>query len=86
MKIGIRQLRENLSEYLKQARAGATVVVTERGEPVARLVPPVGDLPVQRLIQAGVVLPPKRRKRRAADIKRVRPKGEISTLVRDQRR
>lgn len=37
--VGIRELKARLSECLRDVKAGATVVVTERGSPVARLVP-----------------------------------------------
>ncbi|MCY4659944.1 MAG: type II toxin-antitoxin system prevent-host-death family antitoxin [Acidobacteria bacterium] len=37
--VGIRELKSRLSRYLRDIKAGATVVVTERGSPVARLVP-----------------------------------------------
>lgn len=33
------QLKSRLSEYLRRVKAGAEVVITERGVPVARLVP-----------------------------------------------
>jgi prevent-host-death family protein len=37
--VGIRQLKERLSHYVEQVKAGATVVITERGTPVGRIVP-----------------------------------------------
>ncbi len=36
---GIAQLKARLSEYLARVKAGEEVLVTERGRPVARLVP-----------------------------------------------
>src|SRR5688500_18828583 len=39
-RVGVRELRENLSVYLDRVKAGETLVVTEHGEPVARLAPP----------------------------------------------
>ena len=54
MEIGVREFRKNLSSYLKQVRGGAMLLITERGEPVARLMPPAGELPLSRLIDAGV--------------------------------
>lgn len=35
----VSQLKASLSEYLARVKAGGEVVVTERGRPVARLVP-----------------------------------------------
>jgi prevent-host-death family protein len=39
---GIAELKAKLSEYLSRVRAGEEVLVTDRGRPVARLVP-VGE-------------------------------------------
>jgi prevent-host-death family protein len=36
---GVSELKAKLSEYLARVKAGEEVVVTERGRPVARLVP-----------------------------------------------
>jgi prevent-host-death family protein len=35
--VGIRELKNNLSAYVRAARKGETVVVTDRGEPVVQL-------------------------------------------------
>lgn len=45
--VGVRELREGLARYLSEAEAGATVVVTRDGKPVARLVPPEDAPPVR---------------------------------------
>lgn len=37
--VGIRELRTHLSHYLKRVAAGEEVIVTDRGEQVAALVP-----------------------------------------------
>lgn len=37
--IGVRELRQNASDYLRRVEAGETIEVTNRGRPVARLVP-----------------------------------------------
>jgi prevent-host-death family protein len=36
--VGVRELRENLKDYLERAKTGEEVVITERGKPVARLI------------------------------------------------
>lgn len=56
--VGIRELRQNLSAYLRRVRGGEHFVVTERNEPVARLVPLVEhEDPVARLIAEGKLKP-----------------------------
>lgn len=49
--VGIRDLKNQLSRYLKRVRAGERLVVTERGEPVAILSPPAST-PADRRIEA----------------------------------
>lgn len=39
MTVGIRDLKAQLSNYLRQVKAGATLIITERGRPVGRIVP-----------------------------------------------
>ena len=51
--VGIRDLKNGLSRYLKLVRNGETIVVTERGEPVARIVPAGIPEGAARLIAEG---------------------------------
>ena len=39
MQASIRDMKNRLSHYLRRVRAGREVVITDRGKPVARLVP-----------------------------------------------
>ncbi|MBI4287230.1 MAG: type II toxin-antitoxin system prevent-host-death family antitoxin [Chloroflexi bacterium] len=56
-KVGVRQLRNRLSHYLKRAQSGETVVVTDRGTSVAMLLPPPSekdpDEALRRLVAEG---------------------------------
>jgi prevent-host-death family protein len=55
--VGIRELKSRLSHYLRQVKGGATLLITERGRPVGRIVP-VGLPPEDRLqtmVEAGLV-------------------------------
>jgi prevent-host-death family protein len=38
--VGLRELKNRLSAYVREVRAGAGVLVTDRGEVVAELIPP----------------------------------------------
>jgi prevent-host-death family protein len=38
--VGVRELKNRLSEYIRQVRSGESVLVTDRGEVVAELTPP----------------------------------------------
>ena len=62
--VGLRELKNRLSEYVRDVRRGESVIVTDRGEVVAELVPPghraetseiaVG---VQTLVRKGLATP-----------------------------
>lgn len=46
-RVGVRELRQNLSVYLDRVKAGETLEVTEHGQPVAQLGPrPVTPLSI----------------------------------------
>jgi prevent-host-death family protein len=53
--VGVRRLRDGLSRYLERVRAGETIVVTDRGEPVARIVPAKIPPDLARLVAEGRV-------------------------------
>lgn len=56
--IGIRELKARLSEYLRDVKRGSTVIVTEHGRPVARIVPEAHSLDerLESLKAAGAIL------------------------------
>ncbi len=57
--VGVRELRQNLSRYLDDVKAGETLTVTERGREVARLAPSgPADSPLARLAaERGATMP-----------------------------
>jgi prevent-host-death family protein len=53
-RVGVRELRQNLSRWLRRVEAGETFEVTERGEPVAILAPiPGASAALRRLAAEG---------------------------------
>ena len=40
--VGVREFKNRLSEYLRRAKAGERIVVTERGKPIAVITRPGG--------------------------------------------
>ena len=52
-RIGVRELRQQASKYLRQVESGETIEVTDRGRPVALLIPvPVAGA-IERLAAGG---------------------------------
>lgn len=63
--IGIRELRQHASEYIRLVEAGETVQVTDRGRPVAMITPVKKDeTTVERLIREGTLIPAKSKRER----------------------
>lgn len=57
--IGLRELNQNPSKAVARVRAGASIIVTDRGKPVLRMVPEVEhSSTLQRMISTGEVRPP----------------------------
>lgn len=56
-RIGVRELRQHASKYLARVARGETLEVTDRGRPVALLVPVTGD-DWHSLLASGRVTPP----------------------------
>ena len=55
--IGVRELRQRASEYLREVEAGRTFEVTARGRPVALLVPLRAAGHLERLVAHGRLVP-----------------------------
>jgi len=51
--VGLRDLKNRLSEYVREVRSGEAVLVTDRGEVVAELIPPGQGADERRAIGAG---------------------------------
>ena len=61
-RVGVRELRQNLSVYLDRVKNGETLVVTEHGVVVATLGPVrhAGTSPLERLVLSGRATAPTR--------------------------
>ncbi len=87
-RVGVRELRQNLSVYLDRVKAGETLEVTEHGQPVARLTPnpPQRLSLVDRLIAEGRITPAKGDHRTLPMPPKIpgRPLSEILREMRDE--
>jgi len=74
-RVGVRELRQNLSVYLERVIAGERLAVTDRGRPVAMLIPlsPAATT-VERLVAEGRAIPARAHIRDLPPLKgRIRP-------------
>ena len=80
-------LRAELSSWIDRVQAGEEVVVTDRGTPVARLLPVDAAPLLEQLVSRGVLSKPRRVDRPAArGAARVQASGPVADLVSEQRR
>lgn len=84
--MGVSELRASLRSFLERVRSGEEVVVTERGMPVARIVPAQGETVVERLQREGVIGRPRTPKPHSSEWNRVTASGPVADLVSEQRR
>ena len=86
-RIGIRELKSTLSECVREVKAGKTIVVTDHGHPVARIVPEAVSLRerVEALRRAGAIAWSGRRLRPAKPAGKVRGQKTVADLVVENR-
>jgi prevent-host-death family protein len=84
VEVGIRELRDGLSGYLRQVRDGHTLTITDHGRPIARISPVGSPTTLERLIAEGRVS--RATSPRSTPPEPIPAKGTISDLVAEQRR
>jgi prevent-host-death family protein len=86
-RIGIRELKSTLSECVREVRGGRTIVVTDHGQPVARIIPEGLSLRdrVEALRKAGAVAWSGRPLRPAKPAGKVRGNKTVADLLVDNR-
>ena len=86
-RVGIRELKSRLSEFVRDVKAGETIVITDRGRAVARIIPDAMPLQerIEALVRTGAILWNGRRLRLAKPVARVRGKRCVSDLVIENR-
>lgn len=87
MDVAVTELRANLGHWIDAARGGTDVVITDRGNPVARIVALDSTSVIDRLTAEGVISRPSRPTRPiAGDHPRPKPKRPVADIVSEQRR
>jgi prevent-host-death family protein len=86
METGIRELKDNLSRYIRRIEAGERIVVTTHGRVVAELVPTAGrrgrSSQFDLLVASGVITPPVEDGDPLEDCPEIRlPRGTASALI-----
>ncbi len=84
--VGVRELHDQLSRYLRHVGSGGDVVITMRGRRVARLSMVDDADPLADLRARGLVRDPQRSRRRVSGRELLTADGSVSDLVSEQRR
>ena len=91
--VGIRTLKNKLSEYLRLVKSGETILVTERDRVIAELAPPgVGrsamgsDALLAQAIREGKITPPSLKSRAAPSRKPVMPLRKLLDELEEDRK
>jgi prevent-host-death family protein len=90
--VGLRELKNRLSEYVRLVRAGERVLVTDRGQVVAELVPSTAtvaagpEAALAELDRRGMTRPPSNKGRASYPrFRRLAPKGTARRLLDEER-
>ena len=84
MNVGVRELKQQLAEYLDRAAAGELVQVTERGVPKVQIVPVPGAGRMAAGVDAGW-LRPAVRSAGLLPVRRAEGRRRVADVLRDDR-
>jgi prevent-host-death family protein len=87
LQVGVRELKSRLSHYLRQVKAGQSVLITQRGQPVGRIVPVVQTLEerLEAMTQAGLIQWSGKKLEPIPPVARVRGAGTVADLLVEDR-
>jgi prevent-host-death family protein len=87
VKVGIRELKSKLSEYLRRVKAGETILVTERGKAIGQIIPvkSIIEEKLQAVVDAGLAEWNGKKVRPGQPLAIKRGKKQVSDLVAEDR-
>ena len=87
MRVGTRELKSKLSEYLRRVKSGQTIVVTEHGKPIGQIVPVKASVEerMQAMVAAGLAEWDGHKLKPYKPVATNRGKGQVSDQVVDDR-
>lgn len=85
--VNIRELKSRLSHYLRLTKAGESVVITERGTPIGRIVPSAAPAEerVLAMVQAGLALWNKQKLKPMPPVAKVHGKRTVADILIEDR-
>lgn len=85
--VSIRELKSRLSHYLRLTKAGESVVITDRGTPIGRIVPAAAPVEerIEAMVQTGLVLWNRKKLRPMPPVAKARGKRTVADLLIEDR-
>ena len=83
--VGVADLRRELKRWVERVQAGEEVVITDRGQPVARLVGAGVPSALERLTADGRVSRPAQDRPSSRSLRRIKSQGGVSEYVTSER-
>ena len=85
--VNIRELKSRLSHYLRLTKAGESVVITERGTPIGRIVPSAApaEESLMAMVQAGLALWNKKKLKPMPPVVKARGKRAVADILIEDR-
>lgn len=84
MDVGVRELKQQLSEYLRRVSDGETIRVTDRGVPVAIITAVAGPDPLAAGVEEGWIRPPLVDRRLGGHTRARAPRRVLDVLAEDR--
>lgn len=84
MNVGVRELKQHLSQYLDRAASGEVIQVTERGVVKAQIVPVPGAGQMAKGVEEGWITPPSRSGGLAPAVRATAARRSRDVLVEDR--
>ena len=84
-RIGIRELKQNASAVIRRVVAGEALELTDRGRPVARIVPLVAEGALDRMVRDGDTTVPEHDLREFVPLRLARGRRALSETLEEMR-
>jgi prevent-host-death family protein len=86
--VGVRELKTQLSKYLRQVKAGRTIVITEHGKAVGRIVPAEQSLDdkLRAMVEAGLAEWNGKRLKPMKPVAKVKEGHSVAQIIIEDRR
>ena len=86
--VGVRELKNRLSKYLREVKKGRSIVITEHGKPIGQIIPKGSSMDerVKTMIEAGLLEWNGRKLEQVEPVVENRSSRQVSDILVDMRK